>query len=83
MTINHDILSKEQLEKIEKYFQYQKESLGIFGETEEFEMIFALIASNKALKESVQDVTAKNRHYLFKFYDGDINEFMKNFKYLT
>lgn len=46
------------------------------------ELILELLAEIEKLKQENDRLTALNRHYFFKFYNGDITKMQADFKYI-
>lgn len=67
---------------IETHFQAQRKLLGNLADPEEFDMIFYLIDKVNRLQAESDKLTALNRHYFFKFYDGIMEKATKDNSYL-
>ncbi|MGF6951909.1 hypothetical protein QF028_004414 [Neobacillus sp. B4I6] len=70
------------LQQVEQYFQQQEALMGNLADTESFALIYGLIEKVREQNETIDRVTALNRHYYFKFYNGDIAKMQADFKYL-
>jgi len=66
----------------ENYFNKKMEIQGNLADEESFTMIFLLIDKVRSQGEEMEKLSALNRHYLFKFYDGSIDKMMKDNAYL-
>ncbi|MEH7355107.1 hypothetical protein V7150_16235 [Neobacillus drentensis] len=66
----------------ENHFKKKMESLGNLADEESFTMIFLLIDKVRSQNEEMEKLSALNRHYFFKFYDGSIDKMMKDNAYL-
>jgi hypothetical protein len=70
------------LDIIENHFRQQEQLFGNLADAESFTMIFALIDKARKLEAENDKLAALNRHYFFKFYDGNIEKMMKDNSYL-
>ncbi|MDF2854255.1 MAG: hypothetical protein K0Q87_106 [Neobacillus sp.] len=67
---------------MEKHFLQKQELLKNLGDDMEFKMIFSVIRYAQQLQEENDKLTVLNRHYYNKFYNGDIDKMVQDFKYL-
>jgi hypothetical protein len=71
------------LTHIENHFRQQQQQLGNLADQESFHIIFTLIEEVRQLSAANKKLTALNRHYFFKFYDGSIDKMLKDNEYLV
>jgi hypothetical protein len=76
-------MSQHTLEEVENHFKQQQQLMGNLADTDSFGMIFGLINKIHELNEETDKLTALNRHYYFKFYNGSIDQMMKDNAYLV
>lgn len=70
------------VEEIEQHFMKQQKLLGNLADEDSFDMIFTLIALYKRMDEQTDKLAALNRHYFFKFYNGDLEKMKADCAYL-
>jgi hypothetical protein len=78
-----DMSIQHTLEEVENHFKQQQQLMGNLADTDSFGMIFGLINKIHELNEETDKLTALNRHYYFKFYNGSIDQMMKDNAYLV
>lgn len=70
------------VDAIEQHFQKQRQLFGNLADEESFYMIFGLIERYRRLDQESEKLAALNRHYFFKFYNGDISKMKADCAYL-
>ncbi|WP_108669519.1 hypothetical protein [Peribacillus acanthi] len=77
------------LEDVESHFKQQQQLYGNLADQTSFDMIFSLINDNRQMKEDNKRINednsrlaSLNRHYLFKFFDGDVMKMQREFSYI-
>lgn len=73
---------KWNVDDIEQHFQKQQQLFGNLADEESFNMIFGLIDRYRRLEQESEKLAALNRHYFFKFYNGDLNKMKADCAYL-
>ena len=71
------------LTTIENHFLQQQKLLGNLADEESLQMIFDLIDTVRLLDQQADRLTSLNRHYLFRFYGGDVLKMQEDFGYLN
>jgi hypothetical protein len=70
------------LTDIENHFRQQQQLFGNLADEQSFLMIYSLIEQVRQLREENDKLTVLNRHYYNKFYNGDIDKMVQDFRYL-
>lgn len=70
------------LTETENHFRQLEKLLGNLADEQSFLMIYSLIEQVRQLREQNDKLTVLNRHYYNKFYNGDIDKMVQDFKYL-